>query len=280
MIRIGRTQMKRFLLTSLISARLTTRGIFILAPMDTCTFRWEMRGRSLRTEEPSRRPSMAGFSEEFLESMWISGPEICHLLPIRRWWATIRFRRTIRLLARRLFSGLPSIPAGCGRSFLQSGCAIHGDSQLIRKRETFWLEMWDWVGRRRLIWLRPGVAVASGENWRFATAEFDKVQTLSVSLQLNDPAPNTPLPRDLVLQADVQTNGVAVSRVDFVAGGQVIASVGAPPWRFVWTNAWSGDYDAAAIAVDQNGFSMISAPQRLSLISDPPVAGFAGSTAV
>ncbi|HEY6226611.1 MAG TPA: Ig-like domain-containing protein, partial [Verrucomicrobiae bacterium] len=125
-----------------------------------------------------------------------------------------------------------------------------------------------------------GVAVASGENWRFATAEFDSIQTLSVSVELNDPAPYTALPRDLILNAIVETNGVALTGVKFIADGQVIGSVSAPPWQFRWTNAWAGSYDVVAVAIDQNGLAVCSELLRVNLFADPPVVEYLRASSV
>lgn len=119
-----------------------------------------------------------------------------------------------------------------------------------------------------------GIAVSSGEDWRYATAEFDELQTLSVGVHLDDPRLGAPLPHDVALQADVITNGVAVARVDFYAQGQFIGSADAPPWRLAWTNAAAGTYPVVATAIDQRGLSISSEALTVTFTALPPTARY------
>jgi hypothetical protein len=123
-----------------------------------------------------------------------------------------------------------------------------------------------------------GIAVSSGEDWRYATAEFDELQTLSVGVHLDDPTPGAPLPHDAALQADIVTNGVAVARVDFYAQGQLIGSADAPPWRLSWTNAAAGTYPVFATAIDQRGLSISSEALTVTFTALPPTARYIGAS--
>lgn len=125
-----------------------------------------------------------------------------------------------------------------------------------------------------------GVSVASGADWRYATAAFDEVQTMSISLNIIETRPNAPLPHDISLQADVETNGVAVARVNFLADGQLIGSATTAPWRMTWTNAWAGSYPIIATVTDARGLSVESEPETVNLVAAPPMARFLKSSAV
>jgi hypothetical protein len=74
------------------------------------------------------------------------------------------------------------------------------------------------------------------------------------------------------LRAQVQTNGVNISRVDFFADRQLLGTVRAAPWTLTWTNAWAGTNNLIAMAVDENGLSIGSEPVRVNLIAAPPLA--------
>jgi hypothetical protein len=125
-----------------------------------------------------------------------------------------------------------------------------------------------------------GVAVASGEDWRYATAAFDELQTLSVSLNVIDSRPGAPLPHDITLQAEVETSGVSVTRVDFVADGRVVGTAAAAPWSILWTNAPAGTYSILARATDSNGLSVESEPHNFRFTADQPMARFLNAATV
>lgn len=121
-----------------------------------------------------------------------------------------------------------------------------------------------------------GLAISSGEDWRHATAEFDDIQVASAKLHVTDSAPSDSLPKDLILTANVDANGVVISQVDFYADGQFLSSRSTPPWRFPWTNAWAGTHELIAVCTDSSGLSITSEPVHITLRADPPIASFAG----
>lgn len=124
-----------------------------------------------------------------------------------------------------------------------------------------------------------GVAVGSGEDWRYATGEFDHLETLSVSMQVIDPTPAAQLPRDITLQANLQAYGAVVHRVDFFADDQLIGSTTAAPWQFKWTNAWAGPVALRAEAFSEHG-SAGSESVSLALTAPPSLAHYKDSAAV
>jgi glucose/arabinose dehydrogenase len=125
-----------------------------------------------------------------------------------------------------------------------------------------------------------GAAVASGQDWRYATASFENIQLVSISLSSQDWFSDAELPRDIPLQASVETNGVVVTHVDFTADGYLLARMTNAPWMFVWTNAWAGDYEITATAYDQNGLAISSEPLIAHFKANAPIARFAAATNV
>lgn len=121
-----------------------------------------------------------------------------------------------------------------------------------------------------------GVSAASGADWRFATVEFHDIQIVSISLLSKDWSPDAVLPRDIPLEALVETNGVVVTHVDFTADGQLLSRATNAPWTFVWTNAWAGNYEVIATAYDQNGLAIQSEPLQARFKAGEPIARFAG----
>ena len=125
-----------------------------------------------------------------------------------------------------------------------------------------------------------GAAVSSGEDWRYATVEFENLQVVSLSLTMNDPSPGAPLPREMSLRANVEANGVTVRRVDFYADGELVGTGESAPWTVPWTNPWPGSYSIVATATDQNGLTINSAPTVVNFAAGAPLAREASSSSV
>ncbi len=119
-----------------------------------------------------------------------------------------------------------------------------------------------------------GLAVASGESWRFATASFSHFSTLSIALDPPPVAPGAVLPLAIPLSAQVAASGASVRRVDFLADGRVVGSATGPPWQYSWTNALAGAHQLAAAAFDSGGLAVTSAPVTITLTRGPSLGRF------
>ncbi len=75
------------------------------------------------------------------------------------------------------------------------------------------------------------------------------------------------LPATLNLTASAAGGEVntPITQVEFLANDQVIASLSAPPWTFVWANPSAGAYTVAARATDSQGLITTSAPRAYTL---------------
>lgn len=120
--------------------------------------------------------------------------------------------------------------------------------------------------------LTAGIAVSSGNPWRYATIELDPPQTVSISLSAS--ASTATLPANVSFTAAVVTNNAAIQRVEFLADGQLIGVANSAPWSLAWSDATVGSHDVTAVAIDQNNLSVPSAPVQLHILRKPTTAAF------
>jgi uncharacterized repeat protein (TIGR03806 family) len=115
-----------------------------------------------------------------------------------------------------------------------------------------------------------GLAVSSGDIWKYAVVAFDPVQMLSVSLSAKDVTPTDSPSKIFSLDAALFADGTTVRRMEFFADGKSIGSLVQPPWNFQWTNAWAGQYMVTATVTDENGLSLNSNPVQMNLPDGAP----------
>jgi hypothetical protein len=89
-----------------------------------------------------------------------------------------------------------------------------------------------------------------------------------VSLTAPTPGASFPAPANIVLTALASDPDGAVARVEFLAGGTVVATSTAAPFSATWANVAAGSYTLTARAVDNLGASATSAP--VSVTVTPP----------
>jgi hypothetical protein len=94
----------------------------------------------------------------------------------------------------------------------------------------------------------------------------------AVSAALTNPAGGSSFaaPADILLQAGVSTLTGAISSVRFLSGPTNLATIAAPPYRFLWTNVHPGYYSLSATASNTLGNGAVSAPVDISVFG--PVA--------
>ncbi len=109
-----------------------------------------------------------------------------------------------------------------------------------------------------------GLAVASADPFGIATATFTDV-TIGTPSASNQPpsvqlfAPTSALaPATIALSATAGDADGAVTRVDFYANGQLVASDTSSPFTATWTGVPAGFYNLTAVATDDDGATAVS----------------------
>jgi RHS repeat-associated protein len=112
----------------------------------------------------------------------------------------------------------------------------------------------------------------------------DSSSNLPPTVSLTAPANNAQyaLPADITLSAnaaDVEKNG-GITRVDFLADGQVIATSTSKPYAFTWSNPPAGTHVLTARATDVLGGQTVSAARTLVIqgSNTPPTVSLGGVT--
>lgn len=119
--------------------------------------------------------------------------------------------------------------------------------------------------------LKAGFAVNSGSRQTFNNAVFDQASYLALSLTSSVP-PVLPQPAMIPLQAQVESSGRALLRVEFYDGAEKIGEATTEPYSMTVSNAWSGAHDFTALAVDEAGTAIASQPIHLMVQPRPSAA--------
>ncbi len=78
------------------------------------------------------------------------------------------------------------------------------------------------------------------------------------------------VPSTITITADAIDPDGSVTNLAFYANGSLLTNEVAGPYAFDWTNAPLGDYVLEAVATDNEGLSMTSAPVVVALVNTPP----------
>ena len=123
-----------------------------------------------------------------------------------------------------------------------------------------------------------GLAVTSNSSRAAATATFTNV-VVAPTVPPNEPPAVTLLapasgttytaPANIAFQATASDADGTVSRVEFFAGAQLIASDATSPYSATWSDVPAGVYDLTAVAIDDAGASATSSTARVT-VSVPP----------
>ena len=103
-------------------------------------------------------------------------------------------------------------------------------------------------------------------------------------VSLSAPANNAKfaLPADIAIKAsasDVEDNG-SIAKVEFLANGQVIATLTSAPYSFTWSNPPAGSYALTAQATDNLGALTVSAVRTITVQNNtPPTVSLGGALA-
>ena len=103
-----------------------------------------------------------------------------------------------------------------------------------------------------------GFATTASDDGVTATAAFDSVSTMSVTLSMTDAAPSVIVTEPIELHADATADGTTIQRVEFYDGTTKIGEAAAPPYTVIWTNAITGDHLIRASAVSAAGDAVFS----------------------
>jgi PKD repeat protein len=100
------------------------------------------------------------------------------------------------------------------------------------------------------------------------------ITNVAPSAALTSPAPGSvfTLPAAVPLSAAASDPDGAVSRVEFYAGAVKIGEDLAAPFEMLWSGGGAGSHALTALAIDDNGASVASAPVTVTLNSPPSVA--------
>lgn len=110
--------------------------------------------------------------------------------------------------------------------------------------------------------------LATGTSALLAVVSSNRVPYIA----LLSPATNTTnvAPIHLGIIADARDVDGSIRRVDLLAGTNLIGSLTAAPYSFVWTNVPPGTYQLTARAVDNGGGTSTSAPVRVVILPAVP----------
>ncbi|HXF64615.1 MAG TPA: Ig-like domain-containing protein, partial [Caldilineaceae bacterium] len=72
------------------------------------------------------------------------------------------------------------------------------------------------------------------------------------------------------IQANASDSDGSVSKVQFLADGQLLGEDHAAPYQFVWNNASAGDHSLTAVAADNQGATAASAPVNIHVVEEVP----------
>ncbi|MGE0593034.1 MAG: Ig-like domain-containing protein [Vicinamibacterales bacterium] len=138
-------------------------------------------------------------------------------------------------------------------------------------------------------WHRHGRAVACFQSVALALClsalaptQAESQTNLPPTVALTAPADGSsaPVGADVVVFAAAADQNGSVVRVDFYAGGTLIASDTSAPFWIVWNTSVPGDHVLTAVARDNNGATTTSAPvtaTRTSSSNLPPVVSLAAN---
>jgi len=130
-----------------------------------------------------------------------------------------------------------------------------------------------------------GLAVTSHNNGALATATFDNV---SVTPAGTSPPANVPptvavtsptsgstfaAPATVTITASASDGDGNVARVDFYAGGTLLATDSSSPYAFTWNNVPAGSYSLTVKAIDNLGAEATSGTVTIQVTSPEPPAG-------
>lgn len=123
-----------------------------------------------------------------------------------------------------------------------------------------------------------GNAVNSLYTFGFSAMRLEEFAVGTTLVRLTSPAEGALVGMPSPVEFGVFVSGFdqPVSRVDFYAGADWVGSAKTSPYTFSWQGAGMGDYQLTAVATDDSGLSVTSAPVRITVQdSQPPtVAAF------
>jgi acid phosphatase type 7 len=79
-------------------------------------------------------------------------------------------------------------------------------------------------------------------------------------------------PADIAIAASANDSDGSVTQVDFYGGSTLIGSVTSAPFAVTWNNAAAGSYALTAVATDNLGATVTSAPVNITVLPPPPAA--------
>src|SRR5262249_4700895 len=86
------------------------------------------------------------------------------------------------------------------------------------------------------------------------------------------PSPQTilALGSNFTLSASASDSDGTVTKVEFFNGGQLLATVNAPPYTYNWQNIPLGSYAISAVATDNQGLTSNPGTPRIINVIEPP----------
>ena len=102
-------------------------------------------------------------------------------------------------------------------------------------------------------------------NWSYL--HVDPVPVVALVSPVNGAVFQTPV--NVTLQASATDADGFIARVEFFAGGEKLGEATAAPFTFVWRNAPVGDRTLLAVATDNSGLSVTSAPVSVTIQQGP-----------
>jgi regulation of enolase protein 1 (concanavalin A-like superfamily) len=192
--------------------------------------------------------------------------------------------------------------SGAGSTYGTAGTsgAAPGWVRLVREGDLFSAyqsqdgSQWTLVGSDTIVMpatVYVGLAVTSHNVAALATATFSNV-TVGAPASSNKPPTvsiSAPIagasytaPASMPLSAIAGDVDGSVTRVDFYAGTQLVASAGASPFTATWSNVAAGTYSLTAVATDNAGATTTSQPVAVTVTAGankPPTVSITAPTA-
>lgn len=112
-----------------------------------------------------------------------------------------------------------------------------------------------------------GFASAGGDAGTWHLAEFDSTTLTGVRLTAPTPGVISPAFAPITLFAETLAEGVAINRVEFWAGDELVAQITNAPFTTVWNDAPAGVHSLRAVLVDASGGTVASTPVDMQVAS-------------
>lgn len=122
-----------------------------------------------------------------------------------------------------------------------------------------------------------GLACASGDPARYATATFEGFRLLAADLTAPTSGSSYAVRDAVRLAVTISTGDEWVERVEFFAGTNLLGTAFAPPYEVLWTNGLAGDHEVSARLHDTFGNSFATASSAVALLAPDARAAYVGA---